>query len=345
MIAEMRQLKGRVLTVRGPVEPETLGAVMMHEHLHADLFDWEKNRVVTREKPPTPERRKYLLEDAVPLLKQCRDFGMHAYCDVSNCGWRGWPTLYREVSELSGIHIILATGFYREIEVGKYFVKKRADAIWPPVRNWPEDRLAEMCIREISEGIHGTDVRAGVIKLGTSQAPMTPAEKKAFRAAARAQIATGVHITTHCTQPGAESSQLSYLEDQGVDLRRVVIGHTQDHLMDQNTRRTCLEWMKRGANFMPTNLAVREWLGEHWRPLVEAIHEVFDAGHGDKLVLGLDSGYTTESGAFGPMPFLPPHPWTHLFRNTLPAFRAMGLKPEEEKAIMVTNPQRIIPVR
>jgi predicted metal-dependent phosphotriesterase family hydrolase len=130
-----------------------------------------------------------------------------------------------------------------------------------------------------------------------------------------------------------------------VDLRRVVIGHTAAHLMDPRYRRTCVEWMKRGANFLPTNLGVLPWLGERWRPLVEAIHEVFQAGHGDKLVLGLDSGYCSESKAFGPMTFLPPHPWTHMFTNTLPAFRAMGLTLDEEEQMMARNPARILPVQ
>ena len=345
MIAAMRRLKGKVLTVRGPVSPKVLGAVLMHEHLHSDCYDWGKKRVITQEKPPTPERRKYLLDNAVPLLKACHPYGMRAYCDVTMCGWRGWPTLYREVAERADVHIILATGFYREIEIGKYFVKKPSEAIWPPVRAWPEERLAELCAQEVIEGIHGTGIRAGCIKLGSSQAPMTAAEKKAFRAGARAQGTTGVHITTHCTVPGAETSQLSLLEDCGVDLRRVVVGHTGYLFMDARLRRTGLEWMKRGANFMPTNLGVKPWLGERWRPLIEGIHEVFQAGHGDKLVLGLDSGYCSESGPLEPVRFLPPHPWTHMFTNTLPAFRALGLTPEEEEAMMTANPRRILPVR
>ena len=40
------------------------------------------------------------------------------------------------------------------------------------------------------------------------------------------------------------------------DLRRVVIGHTAWHLMDKGYRRTVIEWMKRGANFLPTNLGI-----------------------------------------------------------------------------------------
>jgi len=62
-------------------------------------------------------------------------------------------------------------------------------------------------------------------------------------------------------------------------------------------------------------------------------------------VLGLDSGYCSESGPFAPMSFLPAAPFTHMFTHTLPAFRRMGLTPDEEEQMMALNPQRIIPIQ
>jgi len=345
MLAEMKPFIGQVITARGPVSPTALGKVLMHEHLHSDIYDWQADRFITEERPATAERRQYLLEHAVPLLRQCHDFGMHAYCDVTMPPWRVWPDVSVQVSEQSGVHMILATGFYREMEVGTYWVKTENEAIWPKVRHSTVEELTELCVREIVEGTDGTDVRAGCIKLGTSQAPMTPLEMKTFRAGARAQLQTGVHITTHCTHLGGETSQLTILEEEGVDLRRVVIGHTAAHIMDRGHRLAVLAWMKRGANFLPTNLGVADVENaEGWRPLVEGIHEIFDAGYGGQLCLGLDSGYCSESGAFGPMTFLPPHPWTHMFTNTLPAFRTLGLTAEEERMMLEVNPQRIVPV-
>ena len=336
---------GKVITVNGLAAPETLGAVMMHEHLHADIYDWANDRLIEEERPTTPQRRQYLLDNAVPLLKACSEHGMGAFVEATMPPWRAWPMLYQEVSERSGVQIILCTGFYREVELGTYWVKTERDAIWPLVREASVEALAEMCIREIQVGIHDTPVRAGAVKLGTSQAPLTAAEDKAFRAGARAQKATGVHITTHCTKLGAESSQLTVLAAEGVDLTRVVIGHTAAHMMDPAYRPTILEWMKRGANFLPTNLGVASAeAGRAWQPLVDAIHAVFDAGHGDKLVLGLDSGYCSESGEFGPVTFLPPEPFLQMFTRTLPAFREMGLTAEEEDTMMRRNPQRILPV-
>ena len=343
-----KQEHGKVITACGLIEPGELGRVMMHEHLHSDLWDWEKDELVSEEHPISPDRRQYLLDNAVPLLRRCREeFGMNAYVDATMPPWRAWPDVYRQVSERSGVHIVLSTGYYREIESGTYFVKTPADAIWPFVREASAEELTELCVGEIAEGIHGTDIRAGVIKLGTSQAPMTEAETKTFVAGAAAQKRTGVHITTHCTQFGAETSQLTILDREGVDLSRVVIGHTAWHLKDTAHRRAVIEWMKRGASFLPTNICVwdpAEWK-DQWQPLIDAIHQVFDAGLGDRLFLGLDSGYCSESQPFSPATFLPPDPWCYMHTDVLPAFRAMGLTEDEERAILIDNPRRIIPVQ
>ena len=344
MLKEMKPLIGKVLTALGPEDPSVLGNVLMHEHLYADIYDGEKDRMIWEETPLAPERRKYLFDDAVPLLKECREkHGLRAFCDATTPPFRAWPDVYEEMTRATGVHAILSTGSYREIETGTYMVKTPDRAIWPFVRESPVGELADFFIREIVEGLHGSRVRTGCIKLASSQAPMTEAEAKAFRAGARAQKATGVHVTTHCTILGAETSQLTILDSEGVDLRRVIVGHTAGHLMDKTYRRTVIEWMKRGASFMPTNLDVAQ--PERWQPLIDAIHAVFDAGHGDKLFFGMDHGYGTERGRFERMWFMPPPPFLYMFDAVLPAFRRMGLTAEEERTIMAVNPRRIIPVQ
>ncbi|MDP6379864.1 MAG: hypothetical protein QF662_00845 [Phycisphaerae bacterium] len=340
-------MDGKVITVRGPVEPEALGAVMNHEHLHADMYDWEKQEVIVEEHPISDERRALLMNEAMPFLKRCTEHGCFAYLDTTIPPWRAWPTFYAEVSEAADMHIILSTGCYREVEVGSYWVKTPDDAIWPLARKSSAEELAEIFTREILEGIHGTKVCAGAIKLGTSAPELTKTERKAFSAGAQAQKATGVHITTHCPgKMGAETGQLAVLDEEGVDLNRVVIGHTAPHLMDPDCRKACMDWMKRGANFLLTNLGIGADGGEVWQPLIDAIHEVFDAGLGEKIAgFGLDWAFCSESGPFGPCNYVPGPPYLHMFTHTLPAFRRMGLTVEEEEAIMRTNPQRIFPVR
>lgn len=337
--------KGKAITVSGPVAPEKLGAVMMHEHLHCDMYDWLKEKLIRKEKPVSEARKKYLMEEAVPFLKACTEHGCFAYVDATMPPWRAWPTFYIKASKHANMHIILCTGFYREVESGTHWVKNPEDSIWPFVKKTSVEKLAEYCTGEIIEGIYGTKVHAGAIKLGSSAPAMTDTEKKAFKAGARAQKATGVHITTHCTKFGAETSQLKILEKEGVDLNRVVIGHTAGHLMDKEVRKTCMKWMKRGANFLPTNLGIKKD-PEVWRPLIDAIHEIFSAGLGGKIAgFGLDWAFCSESNVFGPCSFIPPPPFLHMFSHTLPAFRKMGLTKEEEKIIMIDNPGRILPVQ
>ena len=114
--------------------------------------------------------------------------------------------------------------------------------------------------------------------------------------------------------------------------------------MNAESRKVCIEWMERGANFLPTNLAITE-TPEHWRPLIKAIHEIFNIGLGDKIVFGLDHGYISESRAFSVASFMPPPPFLYMFMHVLPALRKLGLTEEEEEAIMLKNPQRILPIQ
>lgn len=348
MHSAMKQLIGKALTVTGPVEPESLGKVMMHEHLHSDSFDYDRNELVTEEKPDE-ERRQVLLNEAAPYLKQCTEHGCFGFVDPTPPPWRAWPTVYPEVSRAANMHIVLCTGFYREIELGLYWAKKPEWQVWPYVREASVEQLGEMCTREIVDGIHGTPVRAGAIKLGTSRPEMTETEEKSFRAAAIAQKATGVHITTHCTSKVAAFSQMLLLDEEGVDLSRVAIGHIGWSLGEKAFRQACIPWMKRGVTILATNLGCEDG-GKRWQVLVDGIHDLFDAGVGDRLGFGLDWAFCsgegqTKDGRFGPCTFMPQPPFLHMFSHTLPAFRAMGLTAEEEDWIMRRNPQRIIPVQ
>ena len=344
----MRANQGKVITVRGPVEPSMLGGVMMHEHVYCAEYaynpDPNAEPVLATEETDVPDVwRRVVMDEAVPCLKACTEHGCGAFVEATMMPWRAWPTFYIEVADAAHMHIILCTGFYREVDLGTFWAHTPEDQIWPFVRTASVEELAELCIRDVRDGIHGTDVHAGAIKLGTSQPEITEAERKTFLAGARAQQATGVSITTHCNVIGCESTQLELLDDAGVDLNRVVVGHTTKHLLDPACKEVCLDWMRRGANFLPTGLWTTGDL-ERYRTLVNVIHEAFDAGLGDRLVLSLDWAFDTSDGRElrGRMP---PPPFIYLFTKTLPVMREFGLTPDEEHAMLVTNPQRILPVQ
>ena len=86
--------------------------------------------------------------------------------------------------------------------------------------------LAEMLVKELEEGVEG-GIRPGIIgEIGTERFHVTPAEEKVFRAAARAQRATGASVTTHTTHFGdLAHEQMDILLEEGVPPERIVIGH------------------------------------------------------------------------------------------------------------------------
>lgn len=121
----------------------------------------------------------------------------------------------RRLSEDTGLNIIIGAGHYRD----PYF-----EETWFNRHN--ADMIAERIVRDIQEGIGQTGIRAGIIgEIGADKWYISPAEERSFRAAARAQKRTGVAITTHAARWPIGIAQLDLLESEGVDLRRVIVGH------------------------------------------------------------------------------------------------------------------------
>jgi phosphotriesterase-related protein len=92
------------------------------------------------------------------------------------------------------------------------------------------EEMTERFVLDATEGIGGTTVRAGVLgEQATSLGTITPHERKCLVAAARAARRTGLALVTHTTHGTMALEQIDLLADEGLDLRRVVIGHMDTH--------------------------------------------------------------------------------------------------------------------
>ncbi|MBA2275673.1 MAG: phosphotriesterase, partial [Chloroflexi bacterium] len=192
-----------VTTVRGPIPAEELGVTLPHEHIFIDLM---------RE-----YRGDGLLHDPALASHEAAAFaaaGGGTIVDVTSIGLGRQPTALRAVSEATGVHIVMGTGYYREPYLDRPAVDRRT-----------VDELAEEIVRDIEEGVEGSDVRAGVIGEIACDRWLTSAEERCFRAAARAHRRTGLTITTHAARWPVGLAQLDLLAEEGVDPRRVIIGH------------------------------------------------------------------------------------------------------------------------
>ena len=203
------------------------------------------------------------------------------------------------------------------------------------------DTIASLYVREIEEGIEGTGIKAGIIKVATDKGGVTPAGEITLRAAARAQQKTGVPITTHTWAPErVGEEQVRIFLEEGVDLDRVYVGHSNDT--------TDLDYLtgllRRGA-----------WLGldrtpggltegtPDWQGRTETVKRLIDAGFADRILLSHDASvnmvyYGVQAMEDGERHN--PDGFLFITRHVLPRLREMGVPEETITRIMVDNPRR-----
>ena len=227
-----------IRTVRGDIDPSQLGITAPHEHLWCDQEIGDKH---TKYSFPGISEKMYM-RDRQLIIKELQEFhqaGGRAVAEMTTDGWGRDVTVLKEISEATGVHVIAISGTYIEEFLPEYFYKMDID------------ELAERFAREITTGVDGTGIRTGLLKASVSRRVVEQAEEKGARAVARAQLKTGVAITTHTNASsrfeieGGNSGMLhlDIFEQEGVDLSRVIVGHT-----DENADiRQLIQLIKRGA--------------------------------------------------------------------------------------------------
>jgi phosphotriesterase-related protein len=119
------------------------------------------------------------------------------------------------LSEELGLHIIAGAGHYRNPYLDEAWIDRNS-----------VDTIAQRIITDIAEGFGSTGVRAGIIgEIASDKWHLSVSEERSFRAAARAQQATGLAVSTHASRWPVGLAQLNLLAEEGADVRRVIIGH------------------------------------------------------------------------------------------------------------------------
>ena len=197
-----------VQTVLGPRDPSQLGPTLPHEHI-ADgpyfLDKWPKGG------------RAAFTAEAVEKLKQVRAAGIGTIVDLTTYDVGRDIRFLEEVSRQSGLNMIASTG--------QRFFPPQYPNISMPSRTIAG--LADFFVREIEQGIDGTGIKAGVIKIGIVAGRPTGLEETGLRAAVRASKATGMPIRIHTDAAHrAGESDAAILEDAGMDPSRVSFDHS-----------------------------------------------------------------------------------------------------------------------
>jgi predicted metal-dependent phosphotriesterase family hydrolase len=208
-------------TVLGPIAVSDLGRVLHHEHL---LSLTPGAWCCSCAGAPPGDVGIAQVELAVASLARLREFDVRTVVDLSPYGVVGRDAqgtnveLLAEISRRADIHIITGTATYLE-------------AFSPPWALEADlDQLTHRFISDLTRGIDGSSIRAGILgEQATSLGAITAFEERCLRASARAQRATGAALITHTTHGTMALEQIDLLENEGVDLERVVVGHMDTH--------------------------------------------------------------------------------------------------------------------
>ena len=319
-------LKGKIQTLKGPINPTDLGVTLTHIHLTGHTPDWLKpttwpGLTYFKADPdiglPDPEK-------TVQEVKAFEEAGGQALVEMTAIDWGRKMEPILHVAKQVKSHIIITTGFNRGI-----FCE-------PWVYEYSEEKLTDLFIREITKGVEDTEYKAGIIKIPGSYNHIEPVERKIIRAAAMAHLETGAPISSHTDMGTMGLEQLKILRDEGVDLSKVIIGHL-DRCLDYYEHK---EIAQQGAYVEYDQLGKAKYCPDS--AIIDSIIRLTKAGLGKQIVLGLDYGRKSDLIAYGGGPGLG-YALTKFAPRLKMAAEAEGLNGNKVfDDLFIKNPSRVL---
>lgn len=282
------------------------GLTYMHEHTTIDL-----------------SRIKYIddtnlncFDETVAEYKKLYTKGVRNIVDVTNMDMRRNPEYVQKVAELSGIHIVQATGFYTEKFLPDF------------VTDFTVKELADFMINEIRTGIADTAIKAQIIgEIGSSKNGWTEREKKVFDASVIAQLETGVPITTHTTLGTFGHEQVAFFKEANLDLSKIVIGHVD---LSGNAE-YILHMLDQGVYVEFDTVGKENYLPDMER--VNMLREIEKRGYTDQVFLSMDITRKSNleyQGGIG---------YSYLLDQFVPLLKDNGISANFIQKMLEQNPQ------
>jgi phosphotriesterase-related protein len=318
----------QVQTVTGPVDTAELGQVLMHEHVFVLTPDVQQNH------PEEWGDEDDRVADAVAKLTDLRATGVATIVDPTVIGLGRYIPRIQRIAEQVDLNIIVATGCYTYEDV-PFFFHHRGPALDAALGTSVPDPMVDMFVRDITDGIAGTGVRAAFLKCAIDRPGLTRGVERVMRAVARAHDRTGVPITVH-THPGSRTGLevQRVFGEEGVDPRRVVLGHSGDttdvgHLSELADAGFLLGMDRFGIN-LDTTFEAR----------ADTVVEMCRRGYAESMVLSQDASCYIDWVDPFVMSMLTQWHYTHIHEEVLPYLREHGVTDEQIDTMLVTNPRR-----
>jgi len=317
----------KVNTVLGPISTDEMGMTLIHEHLTLAYPGWECDAMAA------PYDREVIAKVCVEALEEAKAYGVKTMVDASPNDLNRDVELGKMVSERTGINIICATGLYMEAMGKPAYFKFRSQVFDATTE------IYETFMKEITQGIGDTGVKAGVIKVGTGHGCISAYEEMVLKAAARAQKETGVPTITHTETGTMGPEQADLLISEGADPRRIMIGHIGGNANLQYHTSV----LEKGVYIAFDRLGVDFLFPDTLRKA--CIIGLIGIGYANRIMLSHDYcpywlGRPVE------LPdlvkgLLANWSYAHVFKNIIPALKQAGVSDDTIATMMVDNPRRL----
>lgn len=313
-------------TARGPIDTADLGVTLMHEHVFIMTTEIAQNY------PDAWGDEDARVADAIARLDALKAAGVDTIVDLTVIGLGRYIPRIARVAAGTDLNIVVATGIYTYNDV-PFFYHYRGPGT---MLDGPEI-MADMFVRDIESGIADTGIKAGILKCATDEPGVTPGVERVLRAVANAHRRTGAPISTHThagTRRGLEQQRI--FEEEGVDLSRVVIGHSGDST---------------DLGYLQELIAAGSYLGMDrfgidlilpFEERVNTVAAMCERGHADKMVLSHDANcyFDALPGELSSVA-APNWHYLHIHNDVIPALRQRGVTEEQLRTMLVDNPRKI----
>ena len=309
----------KIETARGPVDSATLGVTLMHEHVF--VLDAE----IMQNSPEEWGSEEKRVAAAIDRLNELKARGVDSIVDLTVIGLGRYVPRIERIAAQTRLNILVATGLYTYSELPFYFQFRNPEA------------MTEMFVRDIEQGIPGTNVRAAVLKCSTDSPGLTRGVERLLRATAMAHRQTGVPISTHTNARRRNGlDQQRIFREEGVDLTRVVIGHCGD-----TTDLAYLEELMGNGSY----IGMDRFGLDSFCPFddrVATVATLCDRGYADQMVLSHDAACFNHWLPEGSIEeTMPRWNYLHIHNDVIPALLKKGVTEEQLRTMLVDNPRRI----
>jgi phosphotriesterase-related protein len=306
----------KIITVRGPIDTRLMGNTLVHEHILVDFIGASNYS-------PTRWNDEEVVKKVLPYLIEVRNAGCDTLVDCTPNYLGRDVLLLLKLSELSGLNIITNTGYYGG-----------SDNKFLPAHAFEEspEQLSARWISEWENGIDGTSVRPGFMKISVNPGPLTPISRKLVQAAALTHLKTGLVIASHTGSAVAAQEEIEILQQAGVSPEAFIWVHAQNE-----KGRSQYNKLAQSGTWVSLDGLNENNVSTYTEILVQLKKEKYL----HRVLVSHDAGWyepgKPDGGTF--------RAFNVLFTKLIPSLKAAGFSPTEIQQLIVTNPRQAFVVQ